>query len=45
MRHSLFGALLVASLVIAATAGRSSSEPAYGGTADVPTLSLARQRV
>jgi hypothetical protein len=35
MRRSLFGALLIAGLVIAATAGRSSTEPAFGGTADV----------
>ena len=31
---AMFGALLVAGLVIAATAGRGSSEPAFGGTAD-----------
>jgi len=36
MRHSLVGALLGASLVIAVTAGRSSSEPAYGPPIDVP---------
>jgi hypothetical protein len=36
MRHSLVGALLGASLVIAVTAGRSSSEPAYGPPIDAP---------
>jgi hypothetical protein len=40
MQRSLFGALLVAGLVIAATIGRGSSEYALGGTGDVPTLSL-----
>lgn len=34
MRHSLVGALLVAGLVIAATAGRSSSQPAAGTLVD-----------
>ena len=34
MRHSLGGAVLIAGLVIAATAGRSASEPAYGPLAD-----------
>ena len=34
MRHSLVGAVLIAGLVIAATAGRSASEPAYGPLAD-----------
>ena len=37
MRHSLFGALLGASLVIAVAAGRGSSELAY--TADTPAHS------
>ena len=36
MRHSLVGALLVAGLVIAATAGRSSSQSAAGPPVDVP---------
>jgi hypothetical protein len=36
MRHSLFGALLGASLVIAVAAGRSSSEPAYAPPIDAP---------
>jgi len=36
MRHSLFGALLGASLVIAVSAGRSSSEPAQGPAVDLP---------
>jgi hypothetical protein len=40
MRRSLFGVLLIAGLVIAATIGRGSSEYAVGGTGDVPTLSL-----
>jgi hypothetical protein len=35
MRHSLFGALLGAGLVIAATAGRSSSEPPYTPPIDI----------
>ncbi len=30
MRHSIAGAVLIAGLVIAATAARSSSEPPYG---------------
>ena len=34
MRHSMLGALLVAGLVIAATAVRSSSEPAAAATMD-----------
>jgi hypothetical protein len=34
MRHSLIGAVLIAGLVIAATAGRSASEPADGPLAD-----------
>lgn len=36
MRHSVVGALLGASLVIGALAGRSSSEPPYGPPIDVP---------
>jgi hypothetical protein len=36
MRLSFVGALLGASLVIGAMAGRSSSEPAYGPPIDVP---------
>ena len=36
MRHSLFGALLGASLVIAVAAGRGSSEPAYAPPVDLP---------
>jgi len=40
VRHSLFGALLVAGLVIAATIGRGSPEYALGGTGELPTLSL-----
>ncbi|HEV8293517.1 MAG TPA: hypothetical protein VGP94_16390 [Tepidisphaeraceae bacterium] len=36
MRHSLFGALLGASLVIAVAAGRSSSESAYAPPVDSP---------
>jgi hypothetical protein len=40
MRRSLFGALLVAGLVIAATIGRGSPEFAWGGTGDVPALPL-----
>ena len=36
MRPSFVGALLGASLVIGAMAGRSSSEPAYGPTIDSP---------
>ena len=35
MRHSLVGALLIAGLVIAATAGRTASQPAPGPTADL----------
>jgi hypothetical protein len=34
MRHSLIGAVLIAGLVIVATAGRSASEPGYGPLAD-----------
>ena len=37
MQRSVVGALLGASLVIGALAGRSSSEPAYGPPIDVPT--------
>ena len=44
MRHSHFGALLGAGLVIAATAGRSSSEPAYGPPIDLPSRTQ-QQRV
>ena len=36
MRHSLFGALLGASMVIAVAAGRGSSEPAYAPPVDLP---------
>jgi hypothetical protein len=36
MRRSLVGALLGASLVIALTAGRGSSEPAYGPATTLP---------
>jgi hypothetical protein len=39
MRHSLFGALIGASLVIAVAAGRGSSEPAYTPTVDSPVRS------
>lgn len=35
MRRSLFGALAVAGLVIAVMAGRSLSEPAFGGTGEL----------
>ena len=35
MRRSLLGALLGAGLVIAAFAGRSSTEPAYGGPGEL----------
>jgi hypothetical protein len=38
MRHSLLGAVLIAGLVIAATAARSSSEPAYVPVADPSRL-------
>src|SRR5262245_66243300 len=38
MRRSLFGALIAAGLVIAATAGRGSTAPAFGGTADGPNV-------
>src|SRR3990172_5444207 len=38
MRHSLVGALLVAGLVIAATAGRTSSQPAAGPPVDLQSL-------
>jgi hypothetical protein len=34
MRHTVAGAVVIAGLVIAATAVRSSSEPAYGPLAD-----------
>jgi hypothetical protein len=37
MRHSLVSALLVAGLVVAATAVRSSSEPAYGPAVSYPS--------
>lgn len=37
MRHTLVSALLAAGLVIAATAVRSSSEPAYGPAAGYPS--------
>jgi hypothetical protein len=40
MRRSLFGALLLAGLVIAATIGRGSPETAFGGPGDAPTVSL-----
>jgi hypothetical protein len=39
MRHSLIGALLGASLVIAVAAGRGSSAPAYGPAIDSPSNS------
>jgi hypothetical protein len=39
MRRSLFGALLGAGLVIAATAGRGSSEPAFGGPGEAINVS------
>lgn len=39
MRRSLLGALLGAGLVIAATAGRGSSEPAFGGPGELANLS------
>lgn len=39
MRRSLFGALLGAGLVIAATAGRGSSEPAFGGPGGLTNVS------
>jgi hypothetical protein len=39
MRRSMFGALLAAGLVIAATAGRGSTAPAFGGTADEAIVS------
>jgi hypothetical protein len=39
MRHSLFGALLGASLVIAVAAGRGSSAPAYVPPIDSPSNS------
>ena len=34
MRHTLVGAVVIAGLVIVATAGRSFSEPAFGPLAD-----------
>jgi hypothetical protein len=37
MRHSLVSALLAAGLVVAATAVRSSSEPAYGPAVGQPS--------
>ena len=36
MRHSFVGAVLIAGLVIAATAARSFSEPAAGSPVDIP---------
>jgi hypothetical protein len=39
MRHSLFGALLGASLVIGGLVGRSSSEPAYTPPMELPAHS------
>lgn len=38
MRRSLFGALLVAVLVIAATVGRGSIEPVFGDHGDLANL-------
>jgi hypothetical protein len=38
MGRSLFGAVIFAGLVIAATAGRGVSESAYGGRSDVAPL-------
>jgi len=41
MRRSLFGALLGAGLVIAATAGRGSTESAFGGPGDLANIASA----
>jgi hypothetical protein len=45
MRHSLIGALLAASLVIGAMAGRSSSEPPYGPPIDLPAHASSNELV
>jgi hypothetical protein len=45
MRHSLFGALLGASLVIAVGAGRGSSEPAYAPQIDAPTRAASNSEL
>src|SRR5262245_31114977 len=43
MRRSLFGALLGAGLVIAATAGRGSTETAFGGPGELASLAAPTQ--
>src|SRR6187455_190669 len=45
MRLSFVGALLGASLVIGALAGRSSSEPAYGPPIDLPARSGSNELI
>ncbi|MEX0613853.1 MAG: hypothetical protein WD738_24295 [Pirellulales bacterium] len=45
MRHSLVGALIVAGLVIAATAGRSSSQPAPEASVDYHTRSQTSELI
>ena len=45
MGRSFFGAMICAGLVIAATAGRGSSEPAYGGGGDLSPMPSAGELI
>jgi hypothetical protein len=45
MGRSLFGAVICAGLVIAATAGRGKSEPAYGGGGDLSSLPISGELI